>query len=226
MAKKRKAWIHVGVPGAGDVLEPALAHHHQALVELGFASLARTTCESFRAAVEMLRSHKEWGLKRAEVEGQWTQLVARGTRAKADLVFSQPLLADATPEQIDLLVDALHGFQVHVVVTTGAVDETDVLERWSRAVRKPERLHVLELDGSSPKATWKAFGKLVGFGTASLPMDGVPPVAPQIDSLADARREVERLSRRNAALEVRIEELDRKRRKLKRRLRSKRDEAA
>ncbi|NHA01423.1 hypothetical protein G5V59_20620 [Nocardioides sp. W3-2-3] len=33
MAKKPKAWIHVGMPGAGDVVEPALAHHHGALVE-------------------------------------------------------------------------------------------------------------------------------------------------------------------------------------------------
>lgn len=226
MAKKHKAWIHVGVPGAGDVLEPALAHHHQALVELGVASLAHTTCESFRAAVEMLRNHKEWGLKRADVEGRWTDLVGRGARAKADLVFSQPMLADATPDQIALLVDALHGYQVHVVVTTGAVDESEVVARWAAAVRKPERLHVLEVDGASAKATWKAFGRLVGFGTASLPMDGVPAVAPTIESLADARREIQRLARRNASLEVRIEELDRKRRKLKRRLRHHGGEAA
>jgi hypothetical protein len=225
MAKKHKAWIHVGVPGAGDVIEPALAHHHGALVELGVASLAETPCESFRAAVEILRCHKEWDLKRSDVEGRWTRLVERGAKTKADLVFSQPMLADASREQVALLVDALHGYQVHVVVTTGVADEAPVLERWATAVRKPERLHVLELDGSSPKATWKAFGKLVGFGTASLPLDGVPAVTPTIESLAEARRELERLARRNASLEVRIEELDRKRRKLKRRLRKRADAA-
>lgn len=228
MPKKRKAWIHVGVDGVGDVIEPALAHHHRALVELGCASVAHTPAESFRAAVEVLRNHKEWELKRSDVEGQWTRLVERGRKSKADLVFSQCMLASADRDQIALLVDALHDYQVNVVVTTGVTDEAPVLERWATAVRKPERLHVLEVDGASPKAAWKAFGKLVGFGTASLPLDGVPAVAPTIESLAQARLEIERLARRNASLEVRLEELDRKRRKLKKRLRKARgdDKAA
>lgn len=218
MAKKPKAWIHVGMPGVGDVIEPALAHHHDALVELGVASVARSTVESFRAAVEMTRSHKEWGLARRDVEGQWTRLVRRAERSRVDLVFSQPLLARATPEQVALLVDALAGHRVHVVVTTGIDDEADTVSRWSSAVRKPERLHVVETDGMEPKDVWKAFGRLVGFGTASLRLDHVARATPAFQSLPAALRELERLARRNASLEVRLEELDRKRRKLKRRL--------
>lgn len=218
MAKKHKAWIHVGTPGVGDVLEPALAHHHAALVELGVASAARTPAESFRAAVEITRSHKEWGLKRGDVEGQWTRLVRRAAKARADLVFSQPLLGAADHEQVALLVDALAGFQVHVVVTTGLQDETDTVARWSAACRKPERLHVLETDGHGPDEVWAAFGRLVGFGTRSLGLRDVPQATPVVQSLPDALRELERLARRNASLEVRLEELDRKRRKLKRRL--------
>lgn len=218
MAKKLKAWIHVGMPGAGDVIEPALAHHHEALVELGVSSVARTPAESFRAGVEMTRSHKAWDLKRADVEGQWSRLVRRAQKARTDLVFSQGLLAAATTEQVALLVDALAGHQVHVVVTTGNDDEAAVVGRWSAAVRKPERLHVLETDGLAPAEVWKAFGRLVGFGTASLRLDAVPNAAPVVQSLPDARRELERLARRNASLEVRLEELDRKRRKLKKRL--------
>lgn len=218
MAKKHKAWIHVGMAGVADVIEPALAHHHQALVELGFASVAQTPAESFRAAVEMTRSHKDWGLKRSDVEGQWSRMVRRAQKAKVDLVFSQPLLASASAEQVALLVDALAGHQVHVVVTTGLDDEADTLARWSAAVRKPERLHVLQADGMEPKDAWKAFGRLVGFGTSSLRLDEVPQSAAVFQSLPDALRELERLARRNASLEVRLEELDRKRRKLKRRL--------
>jgi hypothetical protein len=218
MARKRKAWIHVGMPGIGDVLEPALAHHHEALVELGVASVARTPAESFRVGVEMTRSHKDWGLKRSDVEGQWTRLVRRAGRSGADLVLSQPLLAAATTEQVALVVDALDGYQVHVVVTTGNDDEAATLGRWAAAVRKPERLHVLETDGREPAEVWKAFGRLVGFGTASLRLDAVPNPTPVVQSLPDARRELERLARRNASLEVRLEELDRKRRKLKKRL--------
>ena len=218
MARKRRAWIHVGVAGAGDVLESALAHHHEALVELGVASIARSSAESFRAAVEIARSHKDWGLRRGDVEGQWTRLVRRAVRAKADLVFSQPLLAEAGPEQVALMVDALADHQVHVVVTTGLDDEAATLARWSAAVRKPERLHVLDTTGLEHREVWKAFGKLVGFGTSSLRLDDVPQAAPVFQSLPDALREVQRLARRNASLEIRLEELDRKRRKLKRRL--------
>lgn len=218
MAKKPKAWIHVGMAGVGDVIEPALAHHHEALVELGVASVARTPAESFRAGVEITRSHKEWGLKRADVEGQWARLVRRAQRTRADLVFSQSLLATATTEQVALLVDALAGHQVHVVVTTGNDDEAATLGRWALAVRKPERLHVIETDGREPADVWKSFGRLVGFGTASLRLDAVPNPTPVVQSLPDARRELERLARRNASLEVRLEELDRKRRKLRKKL--------
>ncbi|MCX6399092.1 MAG: hypothetical protein NTX33_04065 [Propionibacteriales bacterium] len=218
MVKKLKAWIHVGMPGTADAIEPALAHHHEALVELGVASIAQTPAESFRAAVEITRSHKDWGLKRNDVEGQWTKLVRRAQKSRADLVFSQPLLATATSDQIALLIDALVGHQVHVVVTTGLDDENDAVTRWAAAVRKPERLHVIETDGMDPAHVWKAFGKLVGFGTASLRLDAVPQAAPAVESLPDALRELEKLARRNASLEVRLEELDRRRRKLKRKL--------
>lgn len=225
MPKKHKAWIHVGMAGAADAIEPALAHHHEALVELGVASIAQTPAESFRAAVELTRSHKAWGLKRSDVEGQWTRMVRRAQKSRADLAFSQPLLATATADQVALLIDALAGHQVHVVVTTGLDDEADVVTRWAAAVRKPERLHVIETDGMDPADVWKAFGKVVGFGTASLRLDVVPQAAPAVQSLPEAMRELEKLARRNASLEVRLEELDRRRRKLKRKL-GKLDEVA
>ncbi|MFC5729530.1 MULTISPECIES: hypothetical protein [Nocardioides] len=218
MAKKRKAWLHVGMPGAGDVIEPALAHHRDALVELGIASVAQSTAESFRAAVEITRSHREWGLRRGDVEGQWVRMVRRAERSRVDVAFSQPLLAAATAEQVALLADALVGYQVHVVVTTGLDDQSATIQRWAAAVRKPERLHVIETAGLEPKDVWKAFGRLAGFGTTSLALDAVPLAVPVCRSLPEALRELERLARRNASLEVRLEELDRKRRKLRRRL--------
>lgn len=220
-AKKQKVWLHVGMPGVGDVVESAVAHHHAALVELGVASIARTPAEGFRAALEITRSHKRWGLKRGDVEGQWVKIVRRARRGKDDLVFSQTLLAEATLDQIALLVDALAGCQVHVVVTTGreaSETHTDAVQRWTSACRKPERMHVIETDGLTSEEVWRAFGRLVGFGTASLRLDEVPSASAGVHSLADAQRELERLARRNASLEVRLEELDRKRRRLRRKL--------
>ncbi|TIC83606.1 hypothetical protein E8D34_15905 [Nocardioides sp. GY 10113] len=219
MGKKRKAWIHVGAPGAGDPVEAALAHHHRALVELGYAAVARTSSESFLAAVELLRSHREWGLRRADVEGRWVGMVRRAEQAKVDLVFSQTMLADAAPEQVDLLVDALHAFRVQVVVSAGPGEEARrdaLVARWQRAVRKPERLHVLDLPDEDPATVWREFGRLVGFGTASLGLGSVPPAVPPCATLADARREMERLVRRTASLELRLGELDRRRRRFRR----------
>lgn len=130
-------------------------------------------------------------------------------------------MASASPPEIDLLLDALAGLQVNVVLTAGSADDIDdVAARWGAAVRKPERLHVVRLDDPSPKKAWKAFGKVAGFGTASLGLDGVPePIsARRVASLDEARREIERLARRNQSLERWRDESDRKRKKLKRRL--------
>lgn len=221
MGKKRKAYVHVGVPGAGDIIETALVRHRDALVELGVDVPAKTTDESFRAAVEVLRDHKAWGFRRVEVEGQWAAVYRRALKGKATVAFSQPLLAAATPEQIDLFLDGLTGFEIHAVVTDApGTDLEDVLARWGAAVRKPERLHVIELEAKGPKAAWKAFGKVVGFGTASLGLDDVPqPVAVRdLASIDDARREIERLTRRNDCLEHRLAVVDKKRKKLKRKL--------
>jgi hypothetical protein len=221
MPKKRKAYVHVGLPGSGDIIETALVRHRDALLELGVVVPPKSTDESFRAAVEVLRAHTTWGFARKEVEGQWATLYRRAAKGKATVAFSQPLLASATTEQIDLFLDGLAGFEVHVVVTDApGVDIDDVLTRWGAAVRKPERLHVVELDGKGPQAAWKAFGKVVGFGTASLGLDGVPePVTVRdLASIDDARREIERLTRRNECLEQQLAVVDKKRRKLKRKL--------
>jgi hypothetical protein len=172
----------------------------------------------------MLREHKAWGFKRREVEGQWADLYRRAVKGRSTVVFSQPLLARATADQIDLFLDGLAGFERHVVVTTCAAepdaDRVLVAERWGAAVRKPERFHVIELDEPGDEAAWKAFGKVVGFGTASLGLSDVPqPVgARPLSSLEEARREIERLTRRNECLEHRLAASDKKRKKLKKKL--------
>lgn len=284
MAKKRKAFVHVGLDdGSGDFIDDALALHEHALAELGICRPARSREEMFRAALEMLRSHKEWGYRRSEVEGAWTGIVRREGKGHDTLVFSQPLLAAARPEQVALLVDGLAGFEVHVVVTARAPhawvvpgepahDLGSVLDRWSTAVRKPERLHVIVVDRASD--AWASFGRVVGFGTASLSLDSVPArgsgrtrlvaeatrgsvlralgnswaerlattehhvvgdpallvpapaaaastetVALETEhALVVALAELERLSRRNETLELRLAELTKKQRKLTRRL--------
>jgi hypothetical protein len=226
MAKKQKAFLHVGMPGAGDIIEAALIHHREALVELGIDVPARSADETFLSAVEILRVHKAWGFARKEVEGQWANVCRRAWKSKQTIAVSLPLMATATRPEIDLLLDALAGMQVNVVLTAGPADDDgdldEIAARWGAAVRKPERLHVIRLEDPTPKRAWKAFGKVAGFGTASLGLADVPPPMSTrpLASLDEARREIERLARRNQSLERWRAESDRKRKKLKRRLRS------
>ena len=285
MAKKRKAFLHVGLDdGSGDFVGGALGRHRRSLHELGISCPAESGEEMFRAALEMLRTHQDWGYRRSEVEGAWTGVWRRAEKEKGrnDVLVSQTQLAAARPEQIDLALDALGAFQVHVVLTAQAPDAWtvpgdpghdlgSVLERWAGAV-KHERVHVVV--GSDRQQVWKRLGKVVGFGTSSLPLDDVadPPRArpphlasparantlqvlgrgwaelltqstyavvgdptdlvPDTDrtgsaavsatvtelALNDALHEVERLTRRNESLELRVEALEKKRRKLKKKL--------
>ena len=146
MGKKRKVYLHVGVTdGPGDFLEAALHEHQHSLAALGVQCPTRNADEMFRAAIEITRRHRAWDYQRREVEGAWAGICRRILKAKGrdDVVISQPLLAGATPEQIDLLVDQLPGLAVHVVVVaergTGSAHEAaDLLARWERAVTKPE----------------------------------------------------------------------------------------
>ncbi|GAA4669714.1 hypothetical protein [Nocardioides nanhaiensis] len=222
MATKRKVYLHVGVSGGpGDFLEAALLEHTHALASLGVRVPVENADEMFRAAVEITRTHKAWGYKRREVEGAWAGICRRIHKLKGldTAVLSQPLLHDATPEQIDLLVDTLAGTKVHVVLVAGPDADPDTLaelrERWGRAVKKPERVHVLEVDAADRAEVWRRFGALVGFGTASLSVAGLAQPTPT--TLGEALAVVARLARRNETLELKLAETERRRRRLKRR---------
>ncbi len=177
MAKKRKIFLHVGLVGDASV-EKALFTHRHALTELGVTVAPENAGEMFLAAIEMTHTHKTWGYRRRDVEGTWAGICRRILKAKGThaFVLSQPLLGAAAPEEIDLLVDQLPGLAVHVVlVAPVGADLAEPLERWGRAVRKPERLHVLpDRAGQDPEYVWRELGRIMGFGTASLSLAARP----------------------------------------------------
>jgi hypothetical protein len=186
---KRAAYLHVGLDDrSGDVLDVALRRHAHALAALGVRAPDASGEEMFRGALDILRSHRTWGYRRDEVEGVWAGICRRGQRGTGTLVLSQPMLADATADQVELLLDALRGFTRHVVLTVAApdtwtpgdLDLGPMLDGWVTAIGRPDRVHVLvSPPARCPVTTWKAFGKVAGFGTASLSLDGleVPTVA-------------------------------------------------
>ena len=180
MVNRRKVFIHVGLPGgSGDFLEIALRRHAHALAALGVRNPAASAEEMLRGAVEILREHHAWGYRRSEVEGAWSAICRRGRKGRDTLVVSQPLLAAATPPQIELLFDGLAGLERHVVITASAPDActmpgdpahdlVSVVERWAASARRPERVHVLVNRPEDRAGTWAAFGRTAGFGTRSL----------------------------------------------------------
>ena len=199
---KRKAYLHIGLgDGTGNFIDTALRHHEFALAELGVRQPARTQDESFRAAIEILRTHKQWGFKRKEVEGAWSTICRRARKGKDTIVISVPLLAGASPAQIELLFDGLTGFERHVIITAAAPDawtlagDADrdlgtVLQRWAASARKPERVHVIvDSPGRDHRSVWTEFGRVVGFGTSSLSVADIndPAGTPSARPIPEAR---------------------------------------
>lgn len=209
---KRKAFLHIGPLGTGGgFLDAALAEHAEALEEAGIRHPAISAEETFRAAIEIRRDHQAWGYARREVEGTWAGICRRAWKGKRNVVISQELFADCSPEQVDLLLDGLHGFQVHLVLTS-----PDVPAAWSPVI-KPERRHVIVVPEMDPeRAVWTAFGEIVGFDAAALPLSAAwaKPRPEPTDVLA----EVARLRAHNRVLEEQNAKLQRKKKNLKRRL--------
>jgi hypothetical protein len=195
---KPKSFLLVGVPHAGlPLLTAALEQHRGALAELGVRAPAKSADEVFRAAVELRREHKAWGLRRRDVEGTWAGICRRAlkhaTTSTDTVVVGHELLAGATHDEIALLVDGLTGTQVHVVVLAAVPDgrvglfpdELDlagVLSRWEHAVAAPDRVHVIVTDPTDPAVAWRALGNLVGFDSDQLPLPEPATVVTAVDA--------------------------------------------
>ncbi|GAA5141371.1 hypothetical protein GCM10023340_03000 [Nocardioides marinquilinus] len=191
MPRPRRVYLHVGLDdGSGDVVDAALGHHAHALLDLGVRRAAATGEESFRAALDAVGCHREHGYARDDVAGAWARQARRARKGRDTIVVSAPLLAAADPARAAQVVESFRGFEVHALLTVRAPDLwtpaddpardlPSVLARWTAAVRRPERTHVLVCD-DDPTATWRAVGRTCGFGTASLAVAGLVPVRPAL----------------------------------------------
>jgi hypothetical protein len=192
---RRKAFVHVGLPhSGGTILDAALDHHEATLARLGIQRSAKSADEMFRAAVELLRDHRAWGYRRRDVEGSWSSVCRRARKGKGTVVVGQHLLAAAAPVEIELLLDGLAGFEVHVVLVAAAPgpqaaapdedrDLGGVLTRWATALGHPDRMHVIVAPDSIDRADrataiWQAYGRVVGFDASQLRLPEVPAHQP------------------------------------------------
>ncbi|MDO9454691.1 hypothetical protein [Nocardioides sp.] len=201
MGKPRRAYLHVGLDdGSGVVVDDALEAHAHALLALRVRRPVDSGA-TFRAVLDVLDAHEDWGYDRSEVDGAWAELVHGARRGRDTIVLSQPLLAAASPDRARAVVESLDGFDVHAVVTVKAPDAwvrpgdpgrdlAEVLPRWASAVGAADHVHVLL--GKDAASTWKALGRVAAFGTTSLrvPTAATPPPFPADPRLAAAWRDL------------------------------------
>ncbi|MBB6628273.1 hypothetical protein H5V45_13175 [Nocardioides sp. KIGAM211] len=198
---KRTAYLHIGPTHTrSEVLDDALAASTDLLARHGVRRPVRSAEEMLSAAVEIRRTHQHWGLRRKDVEGTWSRIARRAWKGRNSVVLVQPHLAGATRDQIALLLDALAGFDVHVILTAtppgapgtaGQEGPAALAARWASALRSPDRLHVVvpPRDGDPDAHAWRALGRIVGFEAGPLPV--VPPVEEVPDApLTEARHEL------------------------------------
>ena len=116
MARRKLIW-HIGLAQAPRaVIQANLEQHAEAIEEAGVRVVA--TAEDARLAThEILRTHREAGLSRHQVEGRWARICDRVWEHKGVSVLSTPDLCGADKDQLRYALDPLIGLEVHLVVT-------------------------------------------------------------------------------------------------------------
>ncbi len=116
MARRKLIW-HIGLAQAPRaVIEANLEANLEAIEATGVRVVA--SAEDARLAThEVLRTHREAGLKRQDVEGRWARICDRVWEHKGVSVLSTPDLCAADKDQIRFALDPLIGIEVHLVVT-------------------------------------------------------------------------------------------------------------
>lgn len=135
---KKNAILLAGpaLPGV-DELHAELGRRADALAEAGLVLPPVSQAEMLRARAEIRRTHRSEGLRRKDVEGTWVRVVRAAEKTRSDVVIGQDGCAEASAEQIALLLDALAGFRVHVVLTSG---DAALIDLWTPLVKKA-RVH-------------------------------------------------------------------------------------
>jgi hypothetical protein len=139
---KNNAFLLVGpaIPGVEE-LHQSLVDRADRLGQAGLGLPKVTQTDLSRAGVEILRTHKDHGLRRRDVEGSWARVCRKASKVRGDVVIAQEAFVDATSEQLALALDALAGHRVHVVLTPAYADDA-LAESWRPLVKKG-RVHVV-----------------------------------------------------------------------------------
>ena len=122
MARRKLVW-HIGLAQAPRaVIEANLTEHSEAIQEAGVRVVA-TVDDARLATHEILRTHREAGLSRHDVEGRWSRICDRVWEHKGISVLSTPELCAADKDQLRFALDPLIGVEVHLVVTVDSFSQ-------------------------------------------------------------------------------------------------------
>ena len=144
---KNKVFLHIGTtPTPG--IDPLIGHD-ELLAQAGLIGAPCPDSVRHFAILEMLEQHRDAGLTRRDVAGNWASITRNWWRGRTDLALSMAEFAEASRDQAALIVDHLAGLELHVVITMDADQPDDLLvARWSRLL-KPGRLHVIDLEADA-----------------------------------------------------------------------------
>lgn len=116
MARRKLIW-HIGLADSARPAIPANLHAYAEALGAGGVQVAAAPAEARLATHELLRTHKQVGLSRRDVEGSWSRITDRVWGHKGVSVVSTPDLCVADKDEIRLALDPLIGVEVHLVVT-------------------------------------------------------------------------------------------------------------
>jgi hypothetical protein len=131
----RRVVLHVGAPKSGTTfLQEALWLHRDALLEQGFRSPGRLQRDMFLAAVDVRRTHLQWGLQREQVEGRWQELCQEAREFPGTTIMSHELLGAASAGQITNALAELDGMEIDVVFTARDLTR-QVVSEWQERIK-------------------------------------------------------------------------------------------
>ena len=90
-SRSRSSWSGCRTP-ASRSLTAALEQHRDTLSDVGVTAPAKSADEAFRAAVELRREHRAWGLRRKDVEGTWSAICRLALKQRHTVVVGHELL--------------------------------------------------------------------------------------------------------------------------------------
>lgn len=122
MGRRKLIW-HLGLADAPRPVIGANLEAHREQLEGAGIQVAATRQDAALATHELLRTHRNDGLSRSEVDGRWSRVCDRVWRHKGVSMISTAKLCLADKDQLKLALDPLIGVEVHLVLTADSFSQ-------------------------------------------------------------------------------------------------------